>query len=536
MRAFEPELQPAVFREIDRALAANNVLRATQLALQALDAGHRAPLLFAIRAHWKKREGRMEAALADFECVQEFDSANASNLNEIAGCLNALGRHRKAIAAASEAIELRPGMAMAWFHKGFAHQMLTELQPAELSYREAIRLDSTIVDAHGRLAGLAAARGDCAEARQHAANALAIQPNHPIAALTLASSALADGNLAEAEPRIQALLSYPTPLVRAVASSHLGDLRDAQGRTGEAFAAYRDAGAQWRAFYAPQFARRRPATDLLSRTTCDVDALPQGGWQVAGPLKQTGARLAFIMGFPRSGTTLLGSVFAGRANVTVLEERPLLDRAIAELAEPDGGVAKLAALSDAEIESYRADFWMRAARYGACEGLIIDQTALNTAYLPVILRLFPDAKIVFALRDPRDVVFSAFRRTFGPNPFTLEFHGLESTARLYDRTMTLAETCRDKLGFALFETRHETLIADFDGETKRLCGYLEIPWDESLRDHHKRHAAMATRSAAQVRRGLNSEGVGAWRRYATQCAPVLPVLAPWVKQFGYPAE
>ena len=262
----------------------------------------------------------------------------------------------------------------------------------------------------------------------------------------------------------------------------------------------------------------------------------QRGGVVTGP----DGRPVFILGFPRSGTTLLGQILASRPGVAVLEERPLLAKAVADLYDKPDGAAHLAALSAAEAEFYRQDFWQRARATGVdIQGRrLFEQTAFNTVYLPLILALFPDSPIVFAIRDPRDVVFGCFRRRFAPNRFTREFHSLESTARLYCDAMRLAEVCRDRLDFRPLEIRNEDLIADFDRETRRLCDFCGLEWDASLRDYHRaaQDRTLTTTSAVQVRRGLSRDGVGQWRRYRERMAPVLPLLAPWVERFGYPPD
>lgn len=251
------------------------------------------------------------------------------------------------------------------------------------------------------------------------------------------------------------------------------------------------------------------------------------------------AGLVFILGFPRSGTTLLAQILATAPEVVVFEERPLLGKAIADFVDALGGPDKFATAVETDFASYRADFWQRARAEGDISGkLVIEQTAFNTAYLPVIVRLFPEAKIVFAIRDPRDVIFSCFRRQFAPSRFTLEFRTLESTARFYDATMRLADLCRPDLGDRLFDIRNEDLIADFDAQSQGLCTFAGAEWSEAMRHFEvaARDRALTTRSAHQIRRGLVKDGVGVWRRYAQQLAPVLPILAPWVERFGYPAD
>lgn len=242
---------PPLFLEIDRALRAGQTARATDLARQALDTGYCDPVLYNLRAHWKRQNGRVEEALADLVQANRLDPGSARILGEIADCLNALGRFGKALTAANDALALEPAWAPAWFHKGFAHQMLNDLDAARAAYLEALRLDPGMADAAARLAALASLTGAHDEVRKFAARAEQAQPGHPIAVIALVAADLAEGRFDSAEPKLDALLHDPrtVPLTRAIALSHLGDLRDAQGRTHEAFEAYCHSGAIWRSVY-----------------------------------------------------------------------------------------------------------------------------------------------------------------------------------------------------------------------------------------------------------------------------------------------
>jgi hypothetical protein len=168
--------------------------------------------------------------------------------------------------------------------------------------------------------------------------------------------------------------------------------------------------------------------------------------------------------------------------------------------------------------------------------VFVDKQPVNTVYLPLIAKLFPNAKILFALRDPRDVVLSCFRRRFEVNDSNFEMLTLESTARYYDRMMQLGERYRACLPLTLREVRHEALVEDFEGQLRELCTFIGLDWNEAMRNfsEHARSRAIATPSAMQVTRGLNREGLGQWRRYADDLAPVLPILEPWVVRFDYP--
>lgn len=258
----------------------------------------------------------------------------------------------------------------------------------------------------------------------------------------------------------------------------------------------------------------------------------------------TAAALVFILGFPRSGTTLLGQILAAAPGTVLLEEKPLLAGAAAAFIDAPDGLARLAAASEDALRPYRDDFWQRARAHGGDLGgdpagrAVIEQTAFNTLNLPLIARLFPRAKIVFAIRDPRDVVLSCFRRQFAATPLTLEFATLEGAARLYDRTMRYAELCRERFALTFLDARYEDVVGDFDGTTKRLCDALGLTWSPALRDFHlaSQGRTLGTRSAGQIRRGLNADSLAVWRRYGPRLADIEPILAPWIARFGYPAE
>jgi hypothetical protein len=111
---------------------------------------------------------------------------------------------------------------------------------------------------------------------------------------------------------------------------------------------------------------------------------------------------------------------------------------------------------------------------------------------------------------------------------------LDGTAALYDATMRMVEASEAAFGLFTHPVQLEALIADFDGETKAVCDFIGIAWDEGMRDFAAgvRERGVFTPSGPQLAQGLNAQGVGKWRDYAAEMAPVQDVLAPWVAKFG----
>jgi tetratricopeptide (TPR) repeat protein len=531
---------PRVYLDIDAAMRRGDMPSAMALARGALVAGLRHPVLFNLRAYGHESGGDFAAACADLEAALALAPGSARLLNELGRCRTGNGEFAEAVAACAAAIAAEPRLASAHHNKALAHEQLGELDAAWEDYRRAVALDPALHDASARLAGLAARRGDHAEARALAETVLAVLPKHAIASFAHIVADLAEGRYAEAERRARAVAADPDVFIQArlQAENFIADALDGQGRAAEAFSFYTQANDGLKSLFRSRFeaAGKETGRPLARRLLREFEAIPAASWSPPGP-DESSSGLVFLMGFPRPGTTLLGQILASHPRIATIEEKPLLGDALTAFVHTQGGLSQLAALSAAEVERYRGAFWRNVRDRGVepRDKVVVDQTPLNTLHLPVIAKLFPEARVVFALRDPRDVVLSCFRRLFVPNDYVYEFLSLEGTARFYDEAMRLAALFRERLALRVLDVRNEDLAADFDGQTRALCDYLGLAWDDAMRDFARvaRTRRIATPSAQQIMRGISRDGIGHWRAYANELAPVMQIIAPWIERFGY---
>ena len=245
---------------------------------------------------------------------------------------------------------------------------------------------------------------------------------------------------------------------------------------------------------------------------------------------------AFLLGFPRSGTTLLEQALAGHPKLVALEEAPTLAEAYdAFLADAGGSGAARAADPGRSRRTGARVYWREVAAHGVDPRgrVFLDKAPAGTLYLPLIARLFPDAKLLFAFRDPRDVVLSCLRSSFQMNALTYAFTDLAEDRRAatppaWTWRRSIAACCRSRC----IEVRYERLVDDFEGELgahrrltrpRRFARMPDVAATASRR-------IVRTPSAAQVRAGLNRQGLGRWRAYADELAPVLPILPPWIER------
>ncbi|HEX4740274.1 MAG TPA: sulfotransferase [Caulobacteraceae bacterium] len=530
-----------VLDEIGRALQGGRLAEAMKQAQEALAVGHVHPLLHRLRGVLAQQEGRLDTAISDFEAALSLGGEDAAVLNALGLALARAGRLAEGLQRIDRAIALQPNFAAFHYNRGWTLEAMTELGAAREAYERAVAIDPRNAQALASLANLSARAGDWEATKPLAERALALDPALPAAAVALARTEFAMGDAAGAETRLRAVLASGRAhgFERAVALEPLGDALDTLDRPREAFEAYSEAASLLRAQYAPRFHREgaERTTAFVRRLNRAFLAQDRAAWsrrpQEDDP--QAPRRHVFVLGFPRSGTTLMGQVLAGGEDVVTLDERQTLTDAAQTFLRAADGPDRLAVAADEELQAYRRLYWdrVRAAGVDPAGRTFVDKLPMNTLGLPLIARLFPQAKVLFMRRDPRDVVISCFRRQFAIDATTVEFLSLDWAADLYDATMTLAETYRGLLDVDLQEQSMEALVTDFESEVRQICEFAQIPFAPAMADFASRSGDAVTRSSAQLARGLNAEGVGAWKRYAEGLAPVLPTLSPWAKRFGY---
>ena len=464
-------------------------------------------------------------------------------LGAIGAVLRKEGLLEDAATVLDRALAAAPLHAATWLERGYVFDAMRSWSEARASYEQALALDPMLAPALAKLADNAAKDGDALAGRRLAEQALAIDPREPTALCALATIDIEARDGASAEAHMTALLkSSAKGDDRTRAFTLLGDALDRQDRTHEAFASYDRAQRNFRAIYGSQLAptpdrpSHRSFIETIARQVGEVGTPPR--IVVGGDIPGVAARHVFLLGYPRSGTTLVENVLASAPNVVALEERETLVDTDEVLIANDGTMPSLDTLDPAAIDTLRAAYWRRVTTMAGAVGgkTFIDMNPFNGIKLPIIARLFPDARIVVMRRDPRDIVLSCYRINFSPSTAAWAFSDLEETARHYGALMQLTELCRERLPLAFHEVRYDQLVANFETTVRALATFIGVPWTEDFRtfDRTAQNRGVRTASATQVRRGL-FDGRGQWRRYADELASVLPILAPWVERYGFDA-
>jgi tetratricopeptide (TPR) repeat protein len=520
----DPAAADALIRNLLAAAAAGDTAREHALAAQGEAEGLAHPRLFAVLARRAEREGRLERALDLLRRALELAPSDLELIVATGYLILKLERWVEAAAVFDTATRLDLRSVPAWFGRATALLRAGDVDGAAEDFAYVLRLAPAHADALGALARLSAQRAEREQARILAERALALDPAQPSAAMALVSLAFFEGDPEGAERRLRALLAEGRldPADRALARLSLGDALDRQGRHQEAFGAWSSGKSEIGRHYAERFAGagEEAPVAVARRLAAAVEALPSAPPPVSTPAaRDQAAGHVFVIGFPMSGDAEIAGWLSRRSDTAVLANRPLLLDAEAAFVAPPDGLERLAAASDAELDSYRARYWRtaRAHHVDPTGRVFVDRQPLNLLRLPVLARLFPDARVLLAVRDPRDVVLDGFRTGFAVNAATYQFVSLEGTARYYDALMAALAVFRERLPVELLEVRYEALAAAPAAEAARIAGFLGLPAE-----------APAPEASA--------DAVGAWRAHATRLAPVSRLLAPWIARFGYAAD
>jgi tetratricopeptide (TPR) repeat protein len=531
--------------DIHAALAASDMTRATDMAQRALDDGMADPMLHNLVAWRLEQEGRLEESAQQLERGLETFPEDVQLLTTLGFTQIALEKRPEAVLTFERTVRAFPDYAPARYGLGSAYGMLGEFDFAKANYERALALAPDYVDAWAGLADIAERLHARDEARQLLAQALRIDPRHIDARLQLARIENASGDHARAEAMVRDMLADPgiNQLGRSQALVLLGDVLDRLNRHDEAWDAYvagkGQLGDDRAAIYAgPGHVSAVAAT---RRRTAEFAATDPADWiePPSAAARDKAVSHVFLLGFARSGTTLLEQILASHPAVSAFEERPTLYDTEIEFSYAEGGIERLATIHDRDLDRFREAYWYRVRDFGGTpdDKVFIDKYPMNSQHVPLIRKLFPEAKILFALRDPRDVVLSCFRRSFLLNIAMYEFTSIERAARYYDAVMTGFRLYRERLPLDLHVVRYEALVDDFEGQVRQICAFLNVDWTEDLMHFAEtaKQRPIRTPSASQVTRGLYRDGMQQWRKYARQLEPVRHILAPWVEFYGYPA-
>lgn len=381
-----------------------------------------------------------------------------------------------------------------------------------------------------------------AEAILAGEKALALAPDNQMMQVFVASLEADAGRNESARGRLETVISaQPNPREAFRAHKELARILDRVGEFDKVFPHLHAAGTISAAL--PEYARQnvRLMPEMLKANLAEFDRRLLERW-VGTDFSSDQPPPHFVVGFMRSDTTLTHEVLDAHPGVFVADEVDLVPAMKQELhgMEKRGTstAEKLALLDRSGVAHLRDYYWRKVReRFGDSIGerMFIDKLTMNTVDIGFINFVFPDAKVIFVMRDPRDVCVSCFMQLMVPTPTTVQVLTWEGTSRFYAQVMAWWSYVKKHLTLQFMELRYENVIMDFESTYRKVFDFLGLPWDASVVDFH-RHAAekfVATPSRTQVTQPLYASSVGRWRKYESEIATISKSIDPFIDEFGY---
>lgn len=323
----------------------------------------------------------------------------------------------------------------------------------------------------------------------------------------------------------------------------LGGIMDRQGRYDDAMSAFLEAKALLRPSAAPAAATLQGVQARVCEMERTITADVLHRWFDFGAQLQPPRRVALLCGHPRSGTTLLEQVLDSHPDIVSAEETHILhDEAYLPLSrgfrQEESVLSVLESASVTQLQQSRENYFRCAELFlGKPIGnrLLIDKNPALNVLIPAVIRIFPDARFLVALRDPRDVCLSCFMQPLSVNPVSSAYLSLEGTVTQYASVMSFWQAMLPRLKNPHLEVRYEDLVNDLPAAARRALDFLGAKWDERVLrfDEHARRKTVRSPTYADVTKPVFKTAVGRWRNYQKYLEPWLEKLQPFAKGFGY---
>jgi len=471
-------------------------------------------------------------------------------LADLSQCRARLKDEESGIRLAERAVKLKPFDAHLHANLADLYLMNGEPESAAASAQRALEIKPDEILAYVILARISDHKHDYGKSIEHLKRALNNAPSDPNLLISLAQAYRFNKQIEEAKNVLEKLLEREdvAPGIRVGAVNEMGMVYDKLKKFDDAFQMFAEYG---RLTSASALARDWHKETHLDRIR-DYRSLfgddPRRLRRFTGDMftedRNEHPELAFLVGFPRSGTTMTEQVLDAHRDVTAIEEPPYLTPVKKKwreiVAESDDVEAMFNRLDKRKILQLRRFFWSVIEDDLGSEAVhkfptFVFKHPLLINELPLLNTLFPDAKFIVALRDPRDCCLSCFMQDFGLNAGMIHFLDLRDTCRFYHATFDLYLSIRDHLAADLIEIRYEDTVSNLEKQARRILDHLGLVWDPAVLEFHKRSREkfINTPSFTAVNEPVNTQAVARWKGYAKHFEPYMELLEPFVREFGY---
>jgi tetratricopeptide (TPR) repeat protein len=469
-----------------------------------------------------REQARVAEAEACYRHALAIKPDYAEAHNNLGNALRDQGRRSEAESSYRQALAIHDRFAEPHFNLGNILRDQLRLDEAEQSYRRALAIKPDYLMALNNLGLCLKKQGRVEEACASFEAAIAIKPDFLQSICNLApfrTYAADDAQLRILEDQRHQLHGLP-PAGRVNYWFALGKMREDAGRHDDAFAAYAEGNHLQRMRF-PHDEAREAALVARLRSVFHADLFARRSL----PDPTSSRTPIFIVGMPRSGTSLIEQILASHPGIHGAGELTDLHDVVHSLDTSTAAYPEIVPTLPVEVLQHLGEAYMeRAWRHAPQATHVTDKLPANFLHVGMIHLMLPHAKIIHAMRDPMDSCFSCYARLFEDGHLDFSYD-LDTVGRYYLRYIELMQHWHRVLPpGTVLDLRYEDMVADTEGQARRLLDYLGLPWDEGCLDFHRNTRAVRTASIAQVRKPIYRSSVARWKHFEAQLAPLLDIV------------
>ena len=519
-----------------------------------------------------KQMGKINESLVASQKSVQLEPRDSEAHNNLGITLKELDRLNEAEASYRKAIALKPDLTEAHNNLGNMLKKLGRLVEAEASYRQAIALKPDYAEAHNNLGATFLELGRLDESEASYRQAIELKPEYSDAHLNLCelldkmnrideiSFVIRNASRKTLEKKAdffyyQALTEFrkenykiADKLVKKININELSENRqpDVMKLQGDLYHYKKDYGAAFEAYKSQnkhvknslEYKKQDSEKYFIQQKEVVVQIKQlQEGSSYKSVIKPRWIQPTFLIGFPRSGTTLLDTILRTHSNIDVLEELPMLKKMKASL----GYVPTISMIENMDNTAVEiaSRFYLEELKKHidvSKNQIIIDKLPLNILELPIINKIFPEASFILALRHPLDCILSCWMQNFKLNPAMANMVELKRIVDFYDTSMSILKLSKERYSLDIYRIRYEDLVLDFEENVTSLLTFLGLEWEEELRNYQKTALArekINTPSHSQVVKPIYKTASYRWKNYEKYLNPFKRQLEPWLRDFGY---
>ena len=486
------------------------------------------------------KNGNFEQAIKLLLKASELKKSSAKVYFQLGQVYRDCNELDNAIKALQNAIKLKPDYVEAYDVLTIIMQMAGYYHELIVTCRDAVKMIPAPDDFYARMAAALEQTSQLDEAKEAAECSININARNTRALFTLAKIEKRRNDLHAARNRLQTLVNMPLqPAQMSAVAGELGDVEDRLGEYTDAFHSFTKANKVLLRTVPSEVIQNNPIYRKINGLQNYFVKRKASEWTepddgLVSPV--------FLVGFPRSGTTLTEQLLASTGEVHPSDEQHIITRLLEDaetvlghpLLMPDG----FDDLSTEDLTRLRKHYWELVGEMcGAVPDgrQFLDKLPLNIIDLGFIYRIFPQAKVIVVLRDPRDCCLSCFMRQFVLNEAMINFTSVESTGKFYAATMGLWLHYREYLPIQYLELRYEDMVEDLESSARKILSFLDLDWNEQVLRYFENVSKrnVRTPSYSAIATPIYNRAVGRWRHYQTQIEPMMKSISPFVQEFGY---